>query len=299
MKKLDWPFDSKWLRHYQSHPPGAYRPAKVAKHDGTPRTVFSPEPQLHQILDWLQHELRARLVIHGADHAVPGRSILTHAQVHTDSFVLLTMDVSNFFGAVPLKALRQALEDGVHPRDRSLVETICTYRGAIPQGAPTSPVLAAASFYPVDAVLDDLASSNGARYSRYVDDLAFSWGQGTLPARSRGSKEPLPPAVEAVKLGAAVALRALGYAPAAGKTRAAYPWEPQRVTGLVVNFEPGCPPVRAPREHWRRLRAGVFNLRERHVGDWEELQGLAAFLAMVEPDKAAPFVRELEELRDA
>lgn len=46
----------------------------------------------------------------------------------------------------------------------------------LPQGAPTSVPIADLAAFRMDARLTELASMFGARYSRYVDDLAFSGG---------------------------------------------------------------------------------------------------------------------------
>lgn len=47
----------------------------------------------------------------------------------------------------------------------------------LPQGAPTSVAIADLASFRMDARLTELAAMFGARYSRYVDDLAFSGGR--------------------------------------------------------------------------------------------------------------------------
>jgi RNA-directed DNA polymerase len=49
-----------------------------------------------------------------------------------------------------------------------------TYRGALPQGAPTSPSLLNLALFEFDLELQSIASSHNAVYTRYMDDLAFS-----------------------------------------------------------------------------------------------------------------------------
>jgi hypothetical protein len=49
------------------------------------------------------------------------------------------------------------------------------YRGGLPQGAPTSPGLSNLVNRELDERLDSRASAGGACYTRYCDDMVFSW----------------------------------------------------------------------------------------------------------------------------
>ena len=52
-----------------------------------------------------------------------------------------------------------------------------TYKGGLPQGAPTSPRLSNLVNYGMDAQLFGMALKFGAKYTRYADDMTFSLPQ--------------------------------------------------------------------------------------------------------------------------
>jgi hypothetical protein len=111
----------------------------------------------------------------------------------------------------------------------------------LPQGAPTSPVLANLCGYRLDRRLAGLAGAFGTSYARYADDLAFS---GDLSANRAGAL------VEAVTGIAA----AEGFRVHPGKTRIRGRGDRQLLAGLVVNEHPAV-----PREAYDQLRALLHN----------------------------------------
>src|SRR5207237_495069 len=62
-----------------------------------------------------------------------------------------------------------------------LLTLLTTLDGGLPQGAPTSPGLSNFVNRELDARLAARAAVAGARYTRYCDDLAFSWPAGWGP----------------------------------------------------------------------------------------------------------------------
>ena len=67
------------------------------------------------------------------------------------------------------------------------VAALATCRRRLPQGAPTSPLLAALAFMPDDKRILE-AVGVGVTYTRYFDDLAFS--VSAEEARARGFVRP-------------------------------------------------------------------------------------------------------------
>jgi hypothetical protein len=97
----------------------------------------------------------------------------------------------------------------------------------LPQGAPTSPMLANLICYRLDRRLTALASAFGAAYTRYVDDLIFSGG----PEVRRGRLPELVTAIVADE----------GFRVNPRKTVAMSSSVRQSVLSTVVNARPALP----------------------------------------------------------
>jgi RNA-directed DNA polymerase len=121
----------------------------------------------------------------------------------------------------------------------ALLVKLCTHNGQLPQGAPTSPRLSNLCNYAIDARLTALAESIDATYSRYADDITFSFAQD--------SRAAIAAAIQVTKR----VVADYGYKlHLKQKLSIRRRHQRQAVTGLVVNDG-----VRLPRETRRRLRA--------------------------------------------
>jgi retron-type reverse transcriptase len=142
-----------------------------------------------------------------------------------------------------------------------------THEGSLPQGAPTSPRLSNLVNFRLDARLDALARKHGARYTRYADDMTFSFDADDAAS---------------VRLVVRVAKRILreeGYElHERRKLRVLRRHARQKITGLVVNEG-----VRLPRETRRWLRAVEHHARERRALTLTpaQLEGWRAFQKMI------------------
>ena len=121
---------------------------------------------------------------------------------------------------------------------------------ALPQGAPTSPAITNAICLRMDRRMSGLARKLGFIYTRYADDLAFSW-------RRNGTSTKAP--IASLLKRSEEILKSEGFTPHPTKTKILRKGNCQRVTGLVVNHAPGKPKARVPRDVLRRLRAAIHN----------------------------------------
>jgi RNA-directed DNA polymerase len=183
-----------------------YRYRTVPRRGGVPRVIEAPKLRLKEIQRWILHEILSQVPAHPAAHGfVAGRSVVTHAELHTGQPAVLRLDLKDFFASVPAgrvyriwlalgygrpvahvltglttnvlpvsiwRHVAAATEpDAVQPRFRLGRQLANPH---LPQGAPSSPALANLAAFRLDRRLAGLARSSGLSYSRYADDLTFS-----------------------------------------------------------------------------------------------------------------------------
>lgn len=106
---------------------------------------------------------------------VPGRSTYSNAKIHTNSDVILTIDVSSFFNSILTSTSLSGLQrQGVSPEISNSIVKLCSPFGSLPVGFSTSPPLSNWACAELDAEILTFAVSRGLRVSRYVDDISIS-----------------------------------------------------------------------------------------------------------------------------
>jgi RNA-directed DNA polymerase len=289
------------------------------------RFICVPHPQLLKTQRWIHEKILSLLpVSHASKAYAPGSRVFDAAQMHVSCKWLIKLDITNFFEAIletdVYSIFRKA---GYQPLIAFELSRICTrlrasgnpianrlttknfesdfpyssgFIGHLPQGAPTSPLLANLSSLNLDATLIQLAMNNGFVYSRYADDLVFS------------TKRPFD-RVEAWLLVKEVynVIRANGLWPNRTKTRIVPPGARKVVLGLLVD---GASP-RLTNEFKDRLRTHLhFLLRvdfgpARHAkergfdsvyGMQRHVYGLVAYAIGIEPVWARPIFEKLAKV---
>jgi hypothetical protein len=308
----------RWFAFHRDVDTGThYNSWEIPKRDGGKRTITSPKKDLKAAQRWVLANVVERLPVHGAAHGfVAGRSILSNALAHRGADVVVKMDIQDFFPSVTWNRVKGLLRKGGLPEGTATVlalmsteapREVMQFRGktlyvakgprALPQGAPTSPGITNALCLKLDKRLAALARRLGFTYTRYADDLTFSWRKASQPKARRVQGAPVAVLCARVE----EILKAEGFTLHPAKTRVARKGNRQRVTGLVVNEAPeGTPGARVPRDVVRRLRAAIHNREQGKPGrDGEslaQLKGMAAFIHMTDPVKGRAFLEQLERL---
>lgn len=114
------------------------------------------------------------------------KSIVDNALMHRNKEFILKIDIQDFFPSISRDRIFWLFYRtfDFSYEIANLFAWICSYRNELPQGAPTSPMIANLIARSIDyriiwllKKLNDLNSTNDLSYSRYADDItiSFSW----------------------------------------------------------------------------------------------------------------------------
>lgn len=252
-------------------------------HAPHPRPIDNPL----QDLKWIQQRIYRRLLrpICFPSHilgAIPKRSVMDNAEHHLTSSLLVTLDVQQCFPSITNVHIYRVWSDFLKcsPPVASLLTRLTTFERHLPQGAPTSPLLANLFIWMIDEPIRTLCEQLAVGYSTWIDDLAFS-GE-----RARDLIEP------SVSL-----LAANGLKVKRGKIEIMGP----RAVKLLTGTRLGSGEVRAPKEKISRVRSGIHNLRVGLVSRNDEeryimgLVGQIRFIHQLCPRDAHIYAGELKD----
>ena len=317
--ELEWCADTKdWnrrapdgqLHHYRYH--WRIRPGR------TPRLIEVPEDRLRRVQRTLLEKVIALIPVNDAAHGfIASRSAATGAALHTGREVVISLDLVTFFSrvrasrvygvfrqsgfpeavahlltglctnSVPHRVISAMPRGGTADERFALRQALATHH--LPQGAPSSPMLANLAIRRLDSRLTGWAQSVNATYTRYADDLAFS-GDGGLARRP----DPFIRGVQRIVIDE-------GHLVNPRKTRVRRSGVRQTVTGIVVNEH-----TNISRHEYDQLKAVLHNCaalgpesqnRGQHGDFRAHLVGRIAWVAGVNPLKGPPLRKKFALIR--
>jgi len=222
-------------------PAKKYRYFAIAKKTGGFRTIKAPRPRLKQLQRALSDELYRvhRPHTEAAHGFAKDRSILSNAAPHVGSRYLLNVDLEDYFGSINfgrVLGLFMAPPFRYSQGLAAIIANICCDANSLPQGAPTSPVIANMLSSRLDVRLSALAHSKRANYTRYADDITFSF----FGPRALLPEEIVEVDGETVTLGGDLMriIEEEGFRPNYRKVRLASRCSRMEVTGITVNEFP-------------------------------------------------------------
>ena len=167
----------------------SYRTFSIPKKNGEERIINAPKVMLLRIQQTFAKELSKIYTPRKGTHGfIKDRSIVTNAEKHVNKKYVFNIDLKDFFGSIHFGRVRNLLRSNPFNYSRegaTILAQICCHNGALPQGAPTSPIISNMICWKLDAQLQQLAHENRCTYSRYADDITFSFNvqKGKLPSQ--------------------------------------------------------------------------------------------------------------------
>ncbi len=283
---------------------------KMPKKTGGERLISAPMPRLKQAQYWIWHQILAKIPVHAAAHGFQcDRSIVTNAQPHIGSDIIINFDLKDFFPSISYRRVKGLFHSwGYSEAVATVLALVCTapdveeveldgqsYYVALterhlPQGSPASPAISNLICRHLDRRLTEMANCLGYTYTRYADDLTFSASGEALQNLCT-----LLHRTESI-----VTYESFTLHP--DKTRILRRKSSQlEVTGIVVNEG-----LNIDRKQLKRFRATLHQIETegltgKHWGHSADvlasIQGFANFVAMVNPEKGARFQEQVRRIR--
>ncbi len=241
---------------------------EIPKKSGGMRQIAAPKTQLkaaqRKILDQILQKAKISDHSHGF---IKERSVLTGAKVHrTSPDLLINIDLENFFPTITFARVRGLYQSfGYSGYIASLLAMICTYcermpleiKGEtkyiktsdriLPQGSPASPMITNIICQTMDKRIYCLCQKLGITYTRYADDMSFSYSGDPDAFAIGGFLNSIRKIIEAE-----------GFHMKQEKTHVLRKNNRQYITGIVINNEA----IGVPKKWVKILKASIHNAQK-------------------------------------
>lgn len=156
-----------------------YRHYEIPKKNGGVRNIEEPLPSLKDIQTWIYEKILVpasqKYVSPVAKAFMPGMNLRDNARFHREMGVVVVLDIHDFFGSIKFGEIYGVFKKlGYCNSVVMMLTKLCMYKGALPQGAPTSPMLSNLMFCDIDEKIFYYCQKRNIRYTRYADDMTFS-----------------------------------------------------------------------------------------------------------------------------
>lgn len=210
-----------------------YKSFEIPKKNGGTRYINASQNELKDIQKKLAQLLWDFMVINkirlDVVHAFEKKKgIISNAKIHRNKRFILKIDLENFFDNIHFGRIRGFFEKNrkfkMPIEIATMIAQLTCYKGCLPQGAPSSPILSNLLCGNMDRAILKLSRKFKLNYTRYADDMVFS----TNDKNFMEQKEEFVRRLEEI-------IDKSGFAINQSKTRFILKDSRQTVTGLVVN----------------------------------------------------------------
>ena len=159
---------------------------KTDKDTGLPLTDADGNQRTRQLnstkieLKRIQKRILALLMSHVeiptyAFGGVPNKDNIKNAKYHQGNKYIFTTDLRSFFPSISHNSVFEVYcNNGYSPTVARILTKLTTYKYQLPQGVPTSTLLALLAFKPTGDKLYDYALQHNLKFSIFVDDITIS-----------------------------------------------------------------------------------------------------------------------------
>lgn len=294
-----------------------YQQFLIAKKTGGMRRISAPMPRLKRLQYWILGNILDPIKLHDCAHGfVSGRSIISNAKVHVGKDLVINMDLQDFFPTITYRRIKgMFVKLGYSEKIATVLALLCSepdrdevilddesYHTArtdryLPQGAPTSPAISNIICRKLDRRIQGIADKLNFNYTRYADDLTFSYNGNV--------KEKEAPVTKLLWRVQKI-ISDEGFIVHPSKTRIMRLGSCQEVTGIVVNEK-----LSINRATLKRFRSLLFQIDKdgiqgKHWGNingdrpaemFRAITGYANFIKMVDYDKGSAFLEKVHALK--
>ena len=246
----------------------AYRVSNIPRRNGRARRIEQPSQPLKYIQRLIHESLTKMYGPHPAVHGfVANKSIVTNAQEHLGCRYVLNLDLSDFFPSITRKRIYGRLIAEPYSLDSNVANIISSLAtnafSQLPQGSPSSPVLANIVASEMDSELAELCGNLHCWYTRYADDITISTTRREMSPRIARYPSALGTGQAIIGDSLSGLIEKHGFAINHRKTRLQSYWTRQVCTGLVVNGNK----VAIQRSYIRRLRSLIHHWK---MNGWQD-----------------------------
>jgi len=106
---------------------------------------------------------------------IKGKNNVRNARFHQGNKYIFTTDLKSFFPSISNKLVFEMfIREGCTPTIATTLTKLTTRNYQVPQGIPTSTLIANLVFKPIGMKIEKLAKENNIKFSMFVDDITLS-----------------------------------------------------------------------------------------------------------------------------
>ena len=258
--------------------------------NGKKRIITAPGWNLKKRQKWILRFILNNYTLPDCVHGFsPNKSIVTNALCHIKKNEIGCIDIEDFFPSIKSEVVTNIFFKMGYTHKVALELTeLCTCDGELPQGAPTSPMLANIALTEFDNEICNYANANQLTYTRYADDITIS-----------GDKDINIHLENVIDI-----LLKYGFSQNMKKTHISKGKKRKIVTGLIVSDK-----IKVKKSYKKKLRQEIYYCKKygilQHLKNTgrtsavnfkEYMYGKAYFVKMVEPEVGEKILKQLDEI---